>query len=238
MVAKSLTMITDSQGTATAQGLRLNQVAGKMPIHVNASYRGLTARTSITQFSVLPPGAKASSSSGGGHGGLIAVLVVLGAAAAGGGAYLATHKSTSSALSESLLPPLSPSVSRRARVRSSEATNPCAFFKLHSWFPPLSSTTVLSAQIGPLSIVNNLPYGCGREVVRPGLRHGRNTALYVWSVTGQIPPGLAVNSVGVISGTPTIGGTYNFTLTVVDARQTSVSRALVDHHHRPRRPLL
>ena len=91
---KSLTMMTDSQGTAAAQGLRLNQLAGKVPIHVNASYRGLTARTSINQFAVLPPGAKASS--GGGHGALIAVLVVLGAAAAGGGAYFATHKSTSS----------------------------------------------------------------------------------------------------------------------------------------------
>ena len=92
--AKSLTVLTDSQGSAVAQGLRLNQVAGKVPIHVNASYRGLTARASITQSSVLPPGAKASS--GGGHGALIAVLVVLGAAAAGGGAYFATHKSTSS----------------------------------------------------------------------------------------------------------------------------------------------
>jgi hypothetical protein len=94
--AKSLTIMTDSQGRATAQSLRLNPVAGKVPIHVNASYRGLTARTSITQFSVLPPGAKASSSSGGGgHGGLIAVLVVIGAAAAGGGAYFATRNSNS-----------------------------------------------------------------------------------------------------------------------------------------------
>src|SRR5262249_6890886 len=94
--AKSLTMMTDSQGRATAQGLRLNQIAGKIPIHINASYRGLTARTSITQFSVLPPGAKAASSSGGGHGGLIAVLVVLGAAAAGGGAYFANRSNSSS----------------------------------------------------------------------------------------------------------------------------------------------
>jgi hypothetical protein len=95
--AKSLTIMTDSQGQATAQSLRMNPVAGKVPIHVNASYRGLTARTSITQFTVLPPGAKASSSSSGhgGHGGLIAVLVVLGAAAAGGGAYFATRSSGS-----------------------------------------------------------------------------------------------------------------------------------------------
>jgi len=92
--AKSLTIMTDNQGQATAQSLKMNPVAGKVPIHVNASYRGLTARTSITQFSVLPPGAKASSSSGG-HGGLITVLVVLGAAAAGGGAYFATRSSGS-----------------------------------------------------------------------------------------------------------------------------------------------
>lgn len=104
---KSLTMITDSQGRTTALSLRLNGVAGKMPIHVNASYRGLTARTSITQFSVLPPGAKASSG-GGGHGGLIAVLVVLGAAAAGGGAYFATHRNTNSGTVGTPPPPVSP----------------------------------------------------------------------------------------------------------------------------------
>ena len=78
-----------------------------MPIHVNASYRGLTARTSITQFSVLPPGVKASSG-GGGHGGLIAVLVVLGAAAAGGGAYFATHRNTNSGTVGTPPPPVSP----------------------------------------------------------------------------------------------------------------------------------
>ena len=64
---KSLTVITDSQGMASAQSLRLNQVAGKMPIHINTSYRGL-----------------------------IAVIVILGAAAAGGAAYFATRNSTSS----------------------------------------------------------------------------------------------------------------------------------------------
>ena len=92
--AKSLTIMTDGEGRAAAQSLRMNQVAGKIPIHVNASFRGLTARTSIMQYSVLPPGAKPSTSKGG-HGGLIAILVVLGAAAAGGGAYFATHNSNS-----------------------------------------------------------------------------------------------------------------------------------------------
>jgi hypothetical protein len=97
--AKTLTVLTDREGMAAAEGLRLNPVAGKIPIHINASYRGLTARASMTQYSVLPPGAKPAKagSGGGGHGTLIAVLVVLGGAAAGGGAYLATHsKSTPS----------------------------------------------------------------------------------------------------------------------------------------------
>jgi hypothetical protein len=94
---KSLTVVTDNQGRAVAQGLRLNQVAGKVPIHVNASYRGLTARTTIEQVSVLPPGAKPSSSTGGGsgsHAGLIALVVVLGAAAAGAGAYFGARASS------------------------------------------------------------------------------------------------------------------------------------------------
>ena len=94
--SKNLTIMTDKQGLATAHGLKLNGLPGKVPIQVNASYRGLTARTTISQTSVLPPGAKASSG-GGGHGTLIAILVVVGAAAAGGGAYFATHKNGSSA---------------------------------------------------------------------------------------------------------------------------------------------
>jgi len=95
--SKTLTVTTDNQGQAVAQGLRMNQVAGKVPIHVNASYRGLTARTSIMQFSVLPPGAKASTSTGGGHhGALIGILIAVGAAAGAGAAYAATRSSSSS----------------------------------------------------------------------------------------------------------------------------------------------
>ena len=97
--AKTLTVLTDRDGTAAAQGFKLNPVAGKIPIHVNASYRNLSARVIITQFSVLPPGAKPAGASSGGHGVLIGVLVAVGAAAAGGGIYLATRsKSTPSAI--------------------------------------------------------------------------------------------------------------------------------------------
>ena len=90
--AKTLTVLTDRDGLATAQGLKLNPVAGKIPLHINVSYRGLSARATMTQYSVLPPGAKPASASSGGHGALIGVLVALGAAAAGGGIYLATRQ--------------------------------------------------------------------------------------------------------------------------------------------------
>src|SRR5260370_25255507 len=86
--------------------------------------------------------------------------------------------------------------------------------------------TVLSAQ-SPRTIVNNrFPTGAVGQVYAQALGATGGIQPYVWSETGQFPPGLSVNSVGTISGTPTVGGTYAFTLTVVDARQTSVSKAL------------
>jgi hypothetical protein len=82
---------------AKAQGLKLNQVGGKLPIHVTASFRGLQSRTTITQFVEVPPGAKVSTSTGGGHGKVIAILAVIGAGAAGGVVYATQrNKSTSS----------------------------------------------------------------------------------------------------------------------------------------------
>jgi hypothetical protein len=95
---KTLTVLTDRDGLAAAQGLKMNPIAGKIPIHINASYRSLTARATMTQYSVLPPGAKPASADSGGHGVLIGVLVAIGAAAAGGGVYLATRQKTPTAI--------------------------------------------------------------------------------------------------------------------------------------------
>jgi hypothetical protein len=98
--AKTLTIMTDSDGRAVGKGLRVNQVSGKLPIHVSASYRGLTARTIVNEVNEGVPGAKASS--GGGSGKIIVILAIVGAAA-GGGAYFATHKSSST-----VTPPVTP----------------------------------------------------------------------------------------------------------------------------------
>lgn len=78
---KSLVVTTDQQGQAVAQGLKANQVAGRLQIHVTASYRGRTARTNITQFNMAVPGKK----TGGGSGKKVAIILVIAGAAAGGG---------------------------------------------------------------------------------------------------------------------------------------------------------
>ena len=40
---------------------------------------------------------------------------------------------------------------------------------------------------------------------------------YIWSVdTGTMPPGLSLDTFGNITGTPTLQGTYNFTVQAVD----------------------
>ena len=78
--SKTLTVMTDDSGRATASGLKINQIPGKLQIHVNASYKGQTARNMITQFDMAVPSGKARS----GSGKLLIVLVLVGAAAAGG----------------------------------------------------------------------------------------------------------------------------------------------------------
>lgn len=78
--SKTLTVLTDEQGRASASGLRVNSLSGKLQIHVNASFKGQTARTMITQFNMAVPGAK----SGHGSGKTIAILALIGAAVAGG----------------------------------------------------------------------------------------------------------------------------------------------------------
>lgn len=91
--AKTLAVVTDAGGLAIAQGLRFNEVPGKVQVHVNASYKGLTARSNITQYSEAPAGYKAPRRAGGGK--IVAVVAIL-AAGGAAGAVFATRKSSGS----------------------------------------------------------------------------------------------------------------------------------------------
>jgi hypothetical protein len=83
--SRNLTVLTGEDGLATARGLRMNDVPGRLQLYVTASYRGLRARTLISQFVEAVPGWKPkdpelrASKSGGRW-----KWIVLGVAAAGG----------------------------------------------------------------------------------------------------------------------------------------------------------
>ncbi len=52
---------------------------------------------------------------------------------------------------------------------------------------------------------------------------------YSWTLnagSGPLPPGLSLSDTGVISGTPTVGGTFSFTVKVTDTQSTSVTANL------------
>lgn len=101
--SKTLTVVTDKDGLATGNGLKTNEVPGKLQIYVTASFRGLRARVLINQLvqatpgtRVPPPDTHSSKSSGKWK---WALLGVAAAAGAGAGIYFGRDKSTSSPVS-------------------------------------------------------------------------------------------------------------------------------------------
>ena len=99
--------------------------------------------------------------------------------------------------------------------------------------PQLTSSRVLSIVVGAAPILSiattSLPGGT------LGTAYWRNVAAndgktpYTWSVSSGLPPGLVLNSTtGAISGTPTVAGTFNFTVTARDSNspQQVASRPL------------
>jgi len=97
--AKTLSVVTDKNGQATARGLRTNQIPGKLQIYVTASYRGARTKTLITQFIEGEPGAapkvqEVSTHRSSGKWKWV-VLAVAAGAGAGAGVYFATRKSSS-----------------------------------------------------------------------------------------------------------------------------------------------
>lgn len=85
----------------------------------------------------------------------------------------------------------------------------------------------------PVPSCNNPPGGSVGNPYSQTFTVSGGTAPFTWSVTaGALPPGLNLNTAtGVVSGTPTQVGTFNFTITVTDAasKTGNVACSIVIH---------
>lgn len=80
---------------------------------------------------------------------------------------------------------------------------------------------------GPLTFITNSPFPAGVVGIPYTLQLSTSggTAPFVWTAEGTFAPGLGLTpSNGFVTGTPTLAGTFAFTLRVVDALGASVSR--------------
>ena len=82
--------------------------------------------------------------------------------------------------------------------------------------PPPQTLTITTFSLAPLT--KNVPYS--QQLSATG-----GAAPYTWSLTaGALPTGLSLSSAGLISGTPTVGGSFTFTVTVRDRNNATASR--------------
>jgi len=90
---------------------------------------------------------------------------------------------------------------------------------------PQTFTIVVNPAV-PLAITNTSPLPGGTVGTKYSLAllaHGGNPP-YQWAVTGgTLPPGITLASNGSMTGVPTQGGTYNFTVTVTDESENTAT---------------
>lgn len=86
-------------------------------------------------------------------------------------------------------------------------------------FSATSASLALTVNAPTISIApSSLPNATVAAAYSQTVTASGGTVGYSYAVTaGSLPPGLSLSSGGVISGTPTAGGTYNFTLTTTDS---------------------
>src|SRR5207245_337512 len=84
------------------------------------------------------------------------------------------------------------------------------------------------ASVSPLQITSSqLPGGTVSSAYSATLSASGGTSPYSWSVSsGTLPTGLSLSSSGTLSGTPTVAGSFPFTMAVKDAATASASATL------------
>jgi hypothetical protein len=93
----------------------------------------------------------------------------------------------------------------------------------------VSSTQALSINIVAALMITtaSLPGGQVGIGYSQSLASNGGISPYTWSIAaGALPAGLMISSAGQISGTPTAGGTANFTVKVTDSNSSSATQAL------------
>lgn len=85
-----------------------------------------------------------------------------------------------------------------------------------------------SAAVPPTISTGNLPAARVGSAYTASLSAAGGTPPYLWSIaSGQLPPGLTLNSQGTISGTPTGSGDFGFTVQLRDSAGTPQSATSV-----------
>jgi uncharacterized protein (TIGR03437 family) len=86
----------------------------------------------------------------------------------------------------------------------------------------------ITIAVGSLSVsTGSLPNGIvGQLYQATTLTASGGSGNYYWTITG-LPPGLAGNPAGVISGTPTVAGTYNVAVSILDTKTDSIGSAML-----------
>src|SRR5580704_12300057 len=92
----------------------------------------------------------------------------------------------------------------------------------------VSFSSLLMGQFAPITISpSSLPYGALGSSYNAQLTANNGSGSYQWSVSqGSLPPGLSLGqSSGTITGTPNAGGSYPFTIMVLDNRSQQTASA-------------